>query len=101
VGERKRIVLRRRAVKEIDDIRIYLEKQRPSSAAHFGQRLNESWELLARMPLLGRLARAPRMLRKGFRAFVIDEYIAYYKVKEDGVEVYHVVHAARRVEGAG
>jgi plasmid stabilization system protein ParE len=48
------------------------------------------------MPLLGRAARSPRMLRKGYRCFVLDDYLLYYKIEGDEVAIWHVRHSVRR-----
>jgi plasmid stabilization system protein ParE len=48
------------------------------------------------MPLLGRVARSTRMLRKGFRCFVMDDYLLYYKVEDDRVVIWHIIHSVRR-----
>jgi plasmid stabilization system protein ParE len=89
-------------VRDIDAIRTYLEGQRVSAAVNFGERLEETWDILGRMPLLGRPARSQRLLRKGYRTFVMDEYFLYYKVQTSGIEIYRVKHAAREFrEGIG
>jgi len=41
------------------------------------------------------MARSTRMMRKDYRAFVVDAHILYYKVKGDRVEIYRIVHGAR------
>jgi plasmid stabilization system protein ParE len=64
-------------------------------------RLRETRDFLIRLPHLGREARFPKMLGKGYRAFVMDDYVLYYKVSDGHVEVYHIVHGAQKPPETG
>lgn len=44
------------------------------------------------MPLLGRVPRTARLIRKDYRCFVMDDYLIYYKVTGYGVAIYRIVH---------
>ena len=93
---RKTVRLRPRAEKEVFSILVYLAADRPSAAVRFDERFEETKELLGRMPLLGRVARSTRMLRKGYRCFVMDDYLVYYKVEGGVVRIWHITHSVRR-----
>jgi plasmid stabilization system protein ParE len=48
------------------------------------------------MPLLGRPAHSQGLLRKGYRCFVMDDHVLYYKVQGNDVIVYGIVHGRQR-----
>jgi plasmid stabilization system protein ParE len=55
--------------------------------------------LLNFAPFLGGQARSPDLARKGYRCFIIGDYIIYYKMRGVSVDAYRVVHGARRLKG--
>lgn len=93
---RSRALLRERAKKDVDSILDYLHAKSPSAEARFWERLEDARDLLARMPLIGRTARSPRMLRKGYRCFVLDDYVLFYKVETGVVRIWRVLHGRQK-----
>ena len=64
------------------------------------ERIRDARRLLGEMPLLGRVARSTRMLRKGYRC-LLEDYLLYYKVEGGGVRIWHVMHGSQRPPDAG
>jgi plasmid stabilization system protein ParE len=94
-------VLKERLKQDVREILAYLETVRPSAAEDFRDRLRGAWDLLREMPMLGRSARSTRMLRKGYRCFVLDDYLVYYKPDRAAVTVYRIKHGAQRPREKG
>ena len=72
------------------------------AADRFLDAVENTFRQLARMPGLGR----PRLFRQSalknlqsFRIGGFDNYLVFYRSLPDGIEVFHVLHGARDLEG--
>lgn len=83
----------KRALRRLDEIGAYIEKDDPSAAARVVSRIASAAENLTEQPAMGRVGRI-----KGTRELVLPEisYIIPYRVKGDTVEVLTVIHATQK-----
>lgn len=84
------------AVRDLDEILAYIARDNPAAAAGIAAKIRESIGLLGTFPLMGRLLQAPGL--GGHRALVVGDYLVFYAVEHDEVQVRRVIHGARRYE---
>ncbi len=77
---------------DIEGIAFYIFDLNPVAADHFLDALEETCELLAQHPLIGR----PRPeLAEGMRSFAVGNYLLFYTPAPHGIEVVHVIYGGR------
>jgi plasmid stabilization system protein ParE len=98
-----RIVIRPRAVRELTRLATYLARQaRPALGRRFLKAVASTVARIARMPASGSLVELenPRLL--GIRVCAVkrfENYLISYRVTGELLEVLHLLHGARDVEG--
>jgi len=73
----------------------YIAQDNPAAADRLVDRFTAAYELLARNPNMGE--RMDRF-RAGLRAWTVGKYVIYFRKTHQGIEVYRVLHSARRRE---
>jgi len=89
----KRIRWTERAVRRLDQIGAFIEKDNPAAAARVVARIVSAVDNLAEHPAIGRVGRV-----KGTRELVLVDipYIIPYRVVGGEIEILTVMHAAQR-----
>ena len=89
----KRIRWTERALRRLDQIGAFIEKDNPTAAAQVVVRIVSVVDNLAEHPAMGRVGRV-----KGTRELVLADipYIIPYRVVGDEIEILTVMHAAQR-----
>lgn len=95
---KRQVRLLRRAVSDLDEIKRYVERDRPAIAERTLVRLLDVADSLAENPDRGARPRDERLQRLGFRFVVVSPYLLFYKVSPRTVRVYRVVHGHRRYQ---
>ncbi|TCL95755.1 addiction module RelE/StbE family toxin [Rhizobium sp. PP-WC-2G-219] len=82
-----------RALRRLDDIGAYIEKDDPLTAARVISRITSAAETLTEQPAMGRAGRM-----KGTRERVLPDipYIIAYRVRGNGIDILTVLHAAQK-----
>jgi toxin ParE1/3/4 len=89
-----RIVRRPSARLDVADIWIYLQDRSERAVDRFLDRLNETLQMLASNPYLGRMR--PDLMHELW-SFVVDPYVVYFLPLDDGIELVRVLHSSRDV----
>lgn len=83
------------ALNDIDRIAdYYLLAVGPISAEKITDKLLDGMEKLGEYPLLGAEHSDPVLQEKGYRKLICGEYICVYRLIDDTVYIYRVVHGA-------
>ncbi len=83
------------ALHDIDKIADYhLLAVGPASAEKITDRLLDSMEKLSEYPLMGTEHTDPVLQKDGYRKLICGDYICIYRLIEDTVFIYRVVHGA-------
>jgi toxin ParE1/3/4 len=90
----RRIDLSRAALADFDDIYDYIARDNPRAAAKILRSLDESIQLLADQPKLGKVFRH-RGLR--LRLLTHGDYLVFYRERPGVVEVVRVIHGRRNI----
>ncbi|MBI4001188.1 MAG: type II toxin-antitoxin system RelE/ParE family toxin [Nitrospira defluvii] len=83
------------AEQDLQELISYLAAENPGAAAIALDRIETQLQGLQRHPFLGRTPNDPKLARLGYRVLVIDNYLAFYKVKGKTVLIHRVLHGAR------
>jgi toxin ParE1/3/4 len=81
---------------DIEEIVLYIFDLNPVAAHHFLDSLEETCELLAEHPLLGR---SRTELGEGLRSFPVGNYLIFYTPAADGIDVARVIYGGRDLPG--
>jgi toxin ParE1/3/4 len=82
----------KRAANNLDTILTYIASNNPIAAQDFARDIRAQMAKLEHFPLMGRSGMVPST-----RELVVHEnYIVYYRVREDNIEILRVLHARRR-----
>lgn len=83
------------AEQDLQELISYLAAENPDAAATALDRIETQLHALQRHPFIGRTPNDPRLTGLGYRVLVIDNYLAFYKVKGKTVLIHRVLHGAR------
>ena len=83
------------AVADLDDIFIFVADNSPQAAMALLDRLDASIAGLESFPEMGVLAKPPRLARKGYRVLIVDDYLVFYVLLDDIVEIRRIVSGKR------
>jgi toxin ParE1/3/4 len=98
---RRRVVIRPRAVGDLDEYVDYLALRSPAAAERFRARVSETWALLAEYPGIGRLRRYTDPEFAGVRSIPVrgfPNHLIFYRATEKVLDVIRVLHGARDLD---
>jgi toxin ParE1/3/4 len=90
-----RIVRTSRAELDLAEIWTFIAEDNPDAADGVIRRIDTKLRLLSESPAIGEKMDRYRV---GLRSSLVGNYVIYFREIEDGIEVYRVLHAARRQE---
>jgi toxin ParE1/3/4 len=97
-----KVIIRPGAWREIDRQIEYLQAEAGAKTAErFLDSLMESCNIIAAMPLMGRLCEFDRQSLKNLRRWPVvnfENWLIFYLPLRDGIEVVYVTHGARDIE---
>ena len=72
----------------------------PAAATALADKMGKSLGALARHPHMGRVPDDPELMQLGYRYLIVDDYLIFYVVREEGeVVVHRILHGARDYRG--
>lgn len=83
------------AREDIGEIYFYIAADSPKSALAMTDKITNKIDTLAELPLIGKIVPDNELAKQEYRMLIIDSYIAFYKVIDDEVVVYRVLHGMR------
>jgi plasmid stabilization system protein ParE len=83
------------AEEDLNEIVDYLLEHSINAANKFIDELDGLEESLSMFPELGTLARDKKLRNKGYRMFVISDYLLFYTIRNHFVYVMRIIHAKR------
>ncbi len=73
----------------------YIADDNDDAADRFISRLTTHFRKLGRNPYLGR---SREELRRGYRSFPVGQYVIFYRLSEQRIEIMHVLHGKRDLD---
>lgn len=90
------VVITSEAEADLEQIAAYIAEQSQRSALKLVRELRQRCESLANAPRAYPLV--PRYEHAGIRGRPFGQYLIFYRVGEDAIEVVHILHGARDYE---
>lgn len=91
-----KIVRTSRAELDLAGIWSYIAQDSLDVADRMIRRIDERFRVLLDNPTMGD---SMDQFRPGLRGTAVGNYVIYYRPTDEGIEIYRVMHAARRREG--
>lgn len=82
------------ALDDLEEIVLYLAQESRTAALRMHDKIIEKANDLTIFPKRGRLVPDKKMSAMGFRMLGIKPYIAFYRVVENNVFIYRIIHGA-------
>jgi len=83
------------AREDIAEIFLYIAADSSKSAVAMTDKITDKIDLLAELPFIGKIVPDNELAKQEYRKLIIDSYIVFYKVIDDEVVVYRVLHGMR------
>lgn len=95
MSETYRIIYEAEAESDLTEIFEYIFQVNPSAARTFSKRVDKLVLQLSQFPLSGWEPhnRGIPEIKSGYRAFPIDQYLLLYKVQQNVVRIYRIIHS--------
>ena len=82
------------ALDDLEEIVLYIAQDSPKAALNMHDKIIAKARDLATFPKRGRLVPDKKMGASGYRILVIEPYMAFYRVIDNNVFIYRVLHGA-------
>ncbi|NLI11210.1 MAG: type II toxin-antitoxin system RelE/ParE family toxin [Peptococcaceae bacterium] len=86
------------AQQDLNDIVAYLNTLSPDAAIKYYDRIVEKIGSLAEMPERRHLLKDPQLRLRGYRTLIVDNYMVFYVVKGDTVQIRRILFGRRQYE---
>ena len=83
------------AENDLYDIFDYVVKENPKAAADLIEKINKKIKNLENNPEIDVTPKDLKLKSMGYRALVIDKYIAFYVIKDNIIQIRRIFHGAR------
>ena len=83
------------AVGDLEEIVMYIAKDSKEDATKLYNLIIEKAKRLATFPNLGRQVPDKKICKIGFRMVIISSYIMFYRVIDEDVVIYRILHGRR------
>ena len=84
------------AEKDLLDIFDYIHTDNPIAAADFIDKIDHAVSKLESFPKMGKVPSDDKLSRQGYRMLIIDNYIVFYIVFDNTVEIRRIIHGSRK-----
>jgi addiction module RelE/StbE family toxin len=84
--------------KDLTEIVDYIKIDSPQSALNFLDKIDESISRLEQFPFIGVIPKDIRLQSLGYRILIIDNYLVFYVVFDDIVEIRRIISGKRKYE---
>ncbi|EGW39313.1 type II toxin-antitoxin system RelE/ParE family toxin [Desulfosporosinus sp. OT] len=86
------------AENDLTEIIDYIQIDNPTAALSFINEIDRAISKLALFPFLGPVPKDPRLIHLNYRMLVVGNYLVFYAVLEEVVEIRRIIHAKRKYD---
>jgi toxin ParE1/3/4 len=86
------------AQRDLREIFDYIQKDNPSAAVAQLEEFDKAIARLEMTPLLGVIPKDERLRRLGYRMLIVGQYLVFYIVRGNIVQIRRVIHGARQYQ---
>lgn len=83
---------------DLRSIVAWIAKDSPSRALSFVQSLDKRIGALAANPQMGRVPRHEKLRKIGYHLLIIEDFLVFYVLRGQAVEIHRVLHGSRKYE---
>jgi plasmid stabilization system protein ParE len=83
------------AREDLGEIYFYIASDNPQAAINMTNKIIDRIDALAELPFLGKIVPENELAKREFRMVIVDNYIVFYKVIDEEILVYRVLHGMR------
>ncbi|GBF10618.1 type II toxin-antitoxin system RelE/ParE family toxin [Tepidibacillus infernus] len=83
------------AYSDLDEIFDYIMIDNPQAAANMLETIIDSLRRLENYPHSGKLLHERSLIKFNFRMIIVDPYIVFYRLIDNKILVYRILHGAR------
>ena len=83
------------AYEDLAEIFSYIATESPASAVNLLANVDEAIQHLEEFPEMGAIARNRRLAKKGYRIIVVEDYLIFYVILEEIIEIRRIVSGRR------
>jgi addiction module RelE/StbE family toxin len=84
------------AQKDLTEIIEYIQNDNPGAALNLLDQIDETVSKLEDLPLMGQVPKDRRLEYLGYRMLIIGNYLIFYVVKDNYVEIRRILHGKRK-----
>ncbi len=84
------------AQKDLTEIIEYIQNDNPGTALNLLDQIDETVSKLEDLPLMGQVPKDRRLEYLGYRMLIIGNYLIFYVVKDNYVEIRRILHGKRK-----
>jgi len=84
------------AQEDLLEILEYIKKDSPNAAIGFIEQFDTTVGQLGKFPRMGVVPRAPHLEQSGYRMLVIRNYLVFYVIIQEVIEIRRVIHGRRK-----
>jgi len=84
------------AVSDLEDIFDYIARDKPAAAVSLLEQFDRNISKLADFPEMGMVPKDDRLKRIGYRILIIENYLVFYVIKFETVQIRRIIHGARQ-----
>ncbi len=86
------------AENDLTEIIDYIKIRSPKKALEYLDIFDEKISKLEQFPEIGKLPKDIRLKKLGYRIIIIDNYLVFYVIKENVIEIRRILHGMRKYE---
>ena len=86
------------AERDLSEIVEYISRNSSSAASSLLEKIDEDISRLAVFPQIGKTPKDSRMQKLGYKILIIINYLVFYVLKQNTVEIRRIIHGKRRFE---
>ena len=86
------------AVEDLISIFDWISLDSPNRAAAFVARLDKRVGRLESTPLMGRVPKDEKIRKLRYRILILDDYLVFYTIRGQIIEIHRVVHGSRQLD---
>jgi addiction module RelE/StbE family toxin len=98
MGKKYKIVYLPVAQNDLTGIIEYIRLDSPESALNMLQKFDDSISRLGKFPFTGVTPKDRRLELLGYKILVIGNYLVFYVVRDDVIEIRRIIHGKRNYE---
>ena len=82
------------AIDDLEEIIVYINEKDSSCVSNLIDSLDTSINQLATFPFIGKSYNNAKLLNE-YHIIIVEEYLIFYKINKDIVEIYRIIHGKR------